>query len=106
MKVQRWRYVGVFRDHAAGEREEWIDEFYDQCARYDTTFFFKQWGTWGKDNKRRSKKANGRTYRGQTWDDMPRGTSLTETIQGPNAAWGDMEKRYSWKDGVKLRSAP
>jgi protein gp37 len=26
--------------------------------------------TWGKDNKKRSKKANGREYRGQTWDEM------------------------------------
>src|SRR6185437_9911896 len=41
-------------------REEWIDEIYDLCTRYGTAFFFKQWGAWGKDNKKRSKKANGR----------------------------------------------
>jgi protein gp37 len=52
-------------------REEWIDEIHDQCIESDTAFFFKQWGTWGKDNKRRSKKANGREYRGQTWNNMP-----------------------------------
>ncbi|WP_259781937.1 phage Gp37/Gp68 family protein [Aestuariispira ectoiniformans] len=52
-------------------REVWIDEIYLQCQIYDSAFFFKQWGTWGKDNKRRSKKANGRTYRGQVWDEMP-----------------------------------
>lgn len=52
-------------------REEWIDEIYDQCALFETAFFFKQWGTWGEDNKRRSKKANGREYRGQTWNNMP-----------------------------------
>ncbi len=52
-------------------REEWIDEIYGQCDLYDTAFFFKQWGTWGKDNKKRSKKANGREYRGRTWNDMP-----------------------------------
>lgn len=52
-------------------REEWIDEIHDRCEIFDTAFFFKQWGTWGKDNKRRSKKANGRTYRGRTWDEMP-----------------------------------
>ncbi|MCY4003895.1 MAG: DUF5131 family protein, partial [Rhodospirillales bacterium] len=46
-------------------------EIYTQCLRYQTAFFFKQWGTWGKDNKRRSKSANGREYRGRTWDDMP-----------------------------------
>jgi protein gp37 len=52
-------------------REEWIDEIYTQCLAAGTAFFFKQWGTWGKDNKKRSKKANGREYRGQTWDEMP-----------------------------------
>ena len=52
-------------------KEEWIDEIYRQCGRFGTAFFFKQWGTWGKDNKKRSKKANGREYRGQIWDEMP-----------------------------------
>jgi protein gp37 len=52
-------------------KEEWIDEIYATCEDFETAFFFKQWGTWGKDNKRRSKKANGREYRGRTWDDMP-----------------------------------
>lgn len=52
-------------------REEWIDEIYEQCLAQGATFFFKQWGAWGKDNKRRSKKANGREYRGRVWDDMP-----------------------------------
>ncbi len=52
-------------------REEWIDEIHDQCHAFDTAFFFKQWGSWGKDNQKRSKKANGREYRGRTWDEMP-----------------------------------
>ena len=52
-------------------REDWVDEIHVQCVRQGTAFFFKQWGTWGRDNKRRSKSANGREYRGQTWDEMP-----------------------------------
>lgn len=77
----QWAIVGGESGRSARPiREEWIDEIYDQCSRYDTTFFFKQWGTWGKDNKRRSKKANGRTYRGKTWDDMPRSIIPIETI--------------------------
>jgi len=52
-------------------KEHWIDEIHAQCDKYDTAFFFKQWGTWGKDNQKRSKKANGREYRGRTWDEMP-----------------------------------
>lgn len=51
--------------------ENWIDEVHELCESYGTAFFFKQWGTWGADNKKRSKKANGRIYRGKTWDAMP-----------------------------------
>jgi protein gp37 len=67
-----WAIVGGESGKSARPiKEAWIDEIYDQCADNNTAFFFKQWGTWGKDNKRRSKKANGREYRGQTWDYMP-----------------------------------
>jgi protein gp37 len=67
-----WAIVGGESGRSARPiREEWIDEIFDQCARQHTAFFFKQWGTWGKDNKRRSKKANGRVYRDQVWDQMP-----------------------------------
>jgi protein gp37 len=67
-----WAIVGGESGKAARPiHEEWIDEIYHQCEQAGTAFFFKQWGTWGKDNKRRSKKANGREYRGRTWDQMP-----------------------------------
>lgn len=67
-----WAIVGGESGKSARPiREEWIDEIYVQCQSTQTAFFFKQWGTWGKDNKKRSKKANGREYRGRTWDEMP-----------------------------------
>ncbi|MFX8362499.1 DUF5131 family protein, partial [Acinetobacter baumannii] len=34
-------------------------------------FFFKQWGVWGADGERRSKRSNGREFQGRTWDEMP-----------------------------------
>lgn len=69
-----WAIVGGESGNAARPiREEWIDEIYHQCEQQKTKFFFKQWGTWGKDNKRRSKKANGREYRGKFWNEMPEG---------------------------------
>ncbi|MBL4832143.1 MAG: DUF5131 family protein [Aliivibrio sp.] len=72
-----WSIVGGESGKAARPiREEWIDEIHHQCMMQDVAFFFKQWGTWGKDNKKRSKKANGREYRGQTWDEMPVSLSL------------------------------
>ncbi len=67
-----WAIIGGESGKSARPiREEWIDEIYAQCLSTGTAFFFKQWGTWGKDNKKRSKKANGREYRGRTWDEMP-----------------------------------
>ena len=69
-----WAIVGGESGKSARPiREEWIDEIHAQCLAAKTAFFFKQWGTWGKDNKRRSKKANGREYRGRIWDEMPKG---------------------------------
>lgn len=68
----QWAIVGGESGRSARPiREEWIDDIHEQCLESGTAFFFKQWGTWGKDNKRRSKKENGREYRGKTWDEMP-----------------------------------
>jgi protein gp37 len=50
---------------------EWVDRVKVQCEKQGALFFFKQWGGWGADGVRRSKKANGRLFDGQTWDAMP-----------------------------------
>ena len=69
-----WAIVGgESGSQARPVQEEWIDEIHEKCKSSETAFFFKQWGTWGKDNKRRSKKANGRLFKGRTWDEMPVG---------------------------------
>lgn len=52
-------------------KAEWVESIHRQCQRAGTAFFFKQWGGWGSDGKRRAKKANGRTFNGRTWDEMP-----------------------------------
>lgn len=68
----QWAIVGGESGKSARPiREMWIDEIYNQCSVYGCAFFFKQWGTWGRDNKRRSKKENGREYRGRIWNEMP-----------------------------------
>ncbi|ACD18108.1 DUF5131 family protein [Paraburkholderia phytofirmans] len=51
--------------------EQWVRRVKVQCEDQGVKFFFKQWGAWGTDGVRRSKKANGRLLDGQTWDDMP-----------------------------------
>lgn len=67
-----WAIVGGESGNKARRiKEAWIDEIHAQCDIQGTAFFFKQWGAWGKDNQKRSKKANGREYKGQTWDEMP-----------------------------------
>ena len=52
-------------------KQEWVENIHHHCRRSETAFFFKQWGGWGVDGKRRAKKKNGRTFNGRTWDEMP-----------------------------------
>jgi protein gp37 len=52
-------------------QQEWVESIHRQCDEQGVHFFFKQWGGWGADGVRRSKKANGRLLDGQTWDAMP-----------------------------------
>ncbi|WP_419739831.1 DUF5131 family protein [Ruegeria sp.] len=76
----QWAIVGGESGKSARPiKEEWIDEVYALCLASGAAFFFKQWGTWGKDNKKRSKKANGREYRGRTWDEMPNAPQISAT---------------------------
>lgn len=56
-------------------KEEWADSIRTQCEEQEVAFFFKQWGGWGADGKRRAKHANGRLLNGRTWDEMPAGTA-------------------------------
>lgn len=53
-------------------KREWVEAIKEQCIEQDVSFFFKQWGGWGADGKRRAKKANGRKLEGRVWDEMPR----------------------------------
>jgi protein gp37 len=57
--------------HARPMRAEWAENVRRQCLEADVAFFFKQWGAWGADGQKRSKKANGRELSGQSWDEMP-----------------------------------
>jgi protein gp37 len=50
---------------------EWAEAVREQCQEQDVAFFFKQWGGWGADGKKRAKAANGRELNGRTWDEMP-----------------------------------
>jgi protein gp37 len=52
-------------------KAEWVESIKDQCDQDGVAFFFKQWGGWGADGKKRQKRNNGRLFDGKTWDEMP-----------------------------------
>ncbi len=52
-------------------KAEWVEIIKEQCEQDGVAFFFKQWGGWGADGKKRPKKNNGRLFAGKTWDEMP-----------------------------------
>lgn len=52
-------------------KKEWVEEIQALCSKNEVEFFFKQWGGWGADGKKRAKKYNGRELNGRTWDAMP-----------------------------------
>ena len=56
-------------------RPEWAFQIKQQCQEQSVAFFFKQWGAWGEDGVRRSKRANGRLLLGQEWNEQPNITS-------------------------------
>lgn len=51
--------------------QEWVESIQYQCEEQGAAFFFKQWGGWGADGKKRAKKYNGRIINGRTYDEMP-----------------------------------
>jgi protein gp37 len=56
-------------------KKEWVENIRMQCEEKGIAFFFKQWGGWGADGKKRAKKHNGRELNGRTWNGMPDITS-------------------------------
>jgi protein gp37 len=53
-------------------KEEWAINIQKQCDEHRVSFFFKQWGAWGADGVKRSKKANGRILLNKEWNEKPK----------------------------------
>jgi protein gp37 len=67
-----WAIVGGESGNKARPMKPiWAVNIKNQCQEQDVAFFFKQWGTWGADNVKRSKKANGRLLEGEEWNEYP-----------------------------------
>ncbi|MGY6275309.1 DUF5131 family protein [Methylomonas sp. MgM2] len=52
-------------------KPEWVVNVKQQADSVGAAFFFKQWGGWGVDGKKRAKKANGRMLNGRIFNEMP-----------------------------------
>lgn len=57
-------------------QEAWVEAIQEKADQAGASFFFKQWGGWGADGVKRHKKANGRLFRGRTWDAYPQAATL------------------------------
>lgn len=55
-------------------QQEWASNVKRLCDEQEIAFFFKQWGSWGADGKKRAKKKNGRILAGKTWNGVPQAT--------------------------------
>jgi len=68
-----WVIVGGESGHGARPMEKkWVESIRVQCRKQRAKFFFKQWGAFGEDGLKRTKKANGRKLDGRTFDSTPR----------------------------------
>lgn len=62
--------------NARAMKEEWALSIKNQCKTQNIAFFFKQWGTWGSDGIRRSKKNNGSLLQGKNYKDYPEANKI------------------------------
>ena len=77
-------------------KEEWALHLKQLCEEQRIAFFFKQWGNWGSDGKKRSKKLNGRLLDGRIWDAYPQIQNLSRPPldQVKNLSGASYEERY------------
>lgn len=52
-------------------KAEWVINIKEQAEKSNVVFFFKQWGTWGCDGIKRSKKRNGKLLNGKIAQERP-----------------------------------
>jgi len=63
-------------------RSDWVIKIKDQCKKQNVAFFFKQWGTWGADGKKRNKRVNGRRLQNRVWSEYPDVIKATSQKKG------------------------
>ncbi len=82
LKGIHWIIVGgESGNQARPMKEEWVRNIQQQCRKQRVRFFFKQWGTWGPDGVKRSKKVNGGLLEGKIWHQMPKIKQIGDTCR-------------------------
>jgi Bacteriophage protein gp37 len=61
-------------------KEEWVLSIKEQADSQGSSFFFKQWGTWGSDGVKRNKKVNGKLINGKVYQKMPETKNKSKDI--------------------------
>ena len=59
-------------------QESWVLNIKNQCEAQKVAFFFKQWGAWGSDGIKRSKKENGALLGGKIYHIYPQISQSTQ----------------------------
>ncbi len=75
LKLKGIHWVIVGGESGARARpmqKQWAKNIQRQCKDAKVAFFFKQWGAWGEDGVRRSKKSNGRLLSGREHNALPK----------------------------------
>lgn len=68
-----WVIVGGESGSKARQMQAvWVENILRQCGAAGTAFFFKQWGSWGEDGMKRSKRANGCLLNGELRQAFPK----------------------------------
>ncbi|MGX2984505.1 DUF5131 family protein [Helicobacter sp. 23-1048] len=61
-------------------QESWVLNIKNQCDAQKVAFFFKQWGAWGSDGIKRSKKENGALLGGKIYHSYPKSATQLNLI--------------------------
>ena len=73
LKGIHWVIVGgESGNRARPMSKEWAINIKEQCSKQNVAFFFKQWGAYGSDGVKRSKKVNGRELNNRVYDEYPK----------------------------------
>jgi protein gp37 len=68
-----WVIVGGESGNKARKMKKvWVENIQKQCSEQNIAFFFKQWGSWGADEKKRNKHKNGKLLNNKLYQNYPK----------------------------------